>query len=59
MRGKRPHVSQSGSKNNNAKAIQTPYGIFGSVREASQQIQGFTYKMIWDRLQQHNDWRYI
>jgi hypothetical protein len=21
--------------------------------------QGFTYKMIWDRLQQHNDWRYI
>ena len=34
MRGKRPHVVQSGNKNNNAKSIQTPYGIFGSIREA-------------------------
>ncbi len=59
MRGKRPHVNQTGSKNNFAKTIETPFGIFGSIREASQQIQGYTYKMIWDRLQNHNDWRYI
>lgn len=59
MRGKRYHVVQSGSKNNNAKRIQTPYGTFGSIREASQQIEGHTYKMIWDRLQNNNEWRYI
>lgn len=59
MRGKRPHVIQSGSKNNNAKGIQTPYGTFGSIREASQQIEGHTYKMIWDRLQNDSSWRYI
>ena len=59
MRGKRPHVSQSGSKNNNAKIIQTPYGIFGSIREASQQIEGYTYKMIWNRLQNDKEWRYV
>ena len=59
MRGKRPHVVQSGNKNNNAKRIQTPYGTFGSIREASQQIEGYTYKMIWDRLQNDSLWRYI
>lgn len=59
MRGKRPHVVQSGSKNNNAKSIQTPHGIFGSIREAAQQIEGCTYKMIWDRLQNDKEWRYV
>ena len=59
MRGKRPHIIQSGSKNNNARGILTPYGIFGSIREASQQIEGHTYKMIWDRLQNDSSWRYI
>jgi hypothetical protein len=59
MRGKRPHVSQTGSKNNNAKKIETPFGIFGSIREASQQIEGHTYKMIWDKLQNDKEWRYI
>jgi hypothetical protein len=59
MRGKRPHVNQLGSKNNFAKKIETPFGVFGSIREASQQIEGYTYKMIWDRLQNDNDWRYI
>jgi hypothetical protein len=59
MRGKRPHVIQLGNKNNNAKGIQTPYGTFGSIREASQQIEGHTYKMIWDRLQNDSSWRYI
>ena len=59
MRGKRPHVNQTGSKNNFAKKIKTPFGIFGSIREASQQIEGYTYKMIWDRLQNNVEWRYI
>ncbi len=59
MRGKRPHVNQSGSKNNFAKKIKTPFGIFGSIREASQQIDGYTYKMIWDRLQNDKEWRYF
>lgn len=59
MRGKRPHVNQSGAKNNYAKKIETPFGIFGSIREASQQINGYTYKMIWDRLQNDKEWRYL
>ena len=59
MRGLRPHVNQTGSKNNNAKRIHTPYGIFGSISEATQQIEGHTYKMIWDRLQNDKEWRYI
>lgn len=59
MRGKRPHVNQSGSNNNFAKKIQTPFGIFGSIREASEKIQNFSYPMIWKRLQYDNDWRYI
>lgn len=59
MRGKRPHVNQTGSKNNFAKKIETPFGVFGSIREASQQIEGYTYSMVWNRLQNDNDWRYI
>jgi hypothetical protein len=59
MRGKRPHVNQTGSKNNNAKCIETPFGIFGSIREASKKIEGYTYKMIWDRLQKSDQWSYI
>ena len=59
MRGKRPHVNQTGNKNNNAKSIKTPFGVFGSIREASKQINGYTYKMIWDRLQNDKEWRYL
>jgi hypothetical protein len=59
MRGKRPHVNQSGSKNNNSKKIETPFGIFGSISEASRQIEGYTYMMIWCRLQNNKEWRYI
>ena len=59
MRGKRPHVNQAGSKNNNAKGIETPFGIFGSIREASNKIEGYTYKMIWDRLHNDTQWRYL
>jgi group I intron endonuclease len=60
MKGiKKPNVNQTGSKNNYAKKIETPFGIFGSVREASQQIEGYTYSMIWNRLQNGKGWRYI
>jgi hypothetical protein len=59
MRGERAHVNQTGSKNNNAKCIETPFGVFGSIREASNKIEGYTYKMIWDRLQNDTQWRYI
>jgi len=58
MSGKRPHVNQTGSKNNNAKGIETPFGVFGSIREASNKIEGYTYNMIWDRLQNDTEWRY-
>jgi hypothetical protein len=34
-------------------------GIFGSIREASRQIEGYTYKMIWDRLHNDTQWRYL
>lgn len=59
MRGKRPHVNQTSSKNNNAKKIETPYGIFESIREASQKIEGYTYRMIHYNLQKSDSWRYI
>lgn len=58
MRGKRPHVNQIGSNNNNAKKIITPFGDFDSIRDASNNIDGYTYKMIWDRLQSDTQWRY-
>ena len=58
MRGKRPHVNQSGSKNNNSKSIITPFGEFGSIREASINIEGYTYSMIWYKLQTNDEWRY-
>ena len=35
LMGKRPHVNQSGSNNNNAKSLKTPYGIFGSISECA------------------------
>jgi hypothetical protein len=59
MRGKRPHINQSGCDNNNAKKIHTPFGIFGSIKEASNEIQGYTYRMIWSRLQKSEEWKYI
>jgi hypothetical protein len=34
MMGKRPHVNQTGGKNNAAKRITTPYGNFESVQDA-------------------------
>lgn len=59
MRGLRPHVIQSGSNNNNSKKIKTPFGIFGSIIEASHKIEGYTYRMIWNRVQKNDGWNYI
>jgi group I intron endonuclease len=61
MKGvRKPNAVQKGSKNNNAKAIQTPYGTFGSIREASQQIPNYSYNMIWKKLQKINSkWFYL
>ena len=59
MSGKRPHVNQTGAKNNNAKGIETPFGIFGSISEASRQLKDYTYRMIWYKLHNDNEWRYL
>jgi hypothetical protein len=49
MRGKRPHVSQTGSNNNNAVSIETPYGNFGSIKEASVALN-MKYDAVWYNL---------
>ena len=59
MRGKRPHVNQTGTKNNNAKSITTPFGIFGSISEAASCLEGYTYRMIWYKLHNDIEWRYL
>jgi group I intron endonuclease len=60
MRGvKKPNANQKGSNNNFARRIQTPFGIFGSIMEASENIDNYSYKMIWDRLQKSSDWFYL
>lgn len=60
MRGKRPHVNQSGNKNNNARKIRTPYGIFESIRDAEEVLKskGYSYRTIWTRIQKDNEWGY-
>ena len=58
MRGKRPHVNQSGSKNNNAKKISTPFGIFESIKECSE-ITGIAYNNVYYKLRaKHKNWEY-
>ena len=56
---KKPNANQKGSNNNFAKQIQTPFGIFGSIKEASKNIPNYSYNMIWKRLQKSPDWIYI
>jgi hypothetical protein len=59
MRGKRPHVNQSGSRNNNAKTISTPFGVFGSIKECSEKT-GIAYDNVHYKLRtKHNGWEYI
>ena len=59
MRGKRPHVIQSGSFNNNAKKINTPFGVFGSIKECSDKT-GIAYDNVHYKLRaKHKDWGYL
>jgi hypothetical protein len=63
MRGKRPHIKQNAGKNNNAKAIETPYGTFDSLKTAWIELNEkgikLSYKQIYDRLNTKPNWKYI
>lgn len=63
MRGARPHIKQNAGKNNNAKAIETPYGAFDSLKTAYIELNkkgiNLSYKQIYDRLNTKPDWKYI
>ena len=37
-KGPRPHFNQTGNNNNYAKSILTPYGTFGSIKDAAKHI---------------------
>ena len=37
-KGPRPHFNQTGNNNNYAKSILTPYGTFGSIKDAAEHI---------------------
>lgn len=59
MKGSRAHVNQTGSKNNNAKSINTPYGTFNSMRDASEQLN-MKYDSIWWKLNHNKEnWSYV
>jgi len=55
---KRKDFNQKGGLNNNAKKISTPYGIFNSIKEASE-IINIHYQKVWKQLQNNEDWFYI
>jgi hypothetical protein len=66
MKGKRPHVNQSGSKNNNAVSVVTPYGNFDTVSESAKFIakkENITFKRALGRvsywLNTRDDWKRI
>jgi group I intron endonuclease len=59
MKGvKKLNANQKGSKNNYAKKIKTPYGIFGSIKESSEKTN-LSYQKIWKLLQKSDQWKYI
>ncbi len=56
LRGKRPNFKQNGKNNNNAKKIQTPYGKFDSIKDASD-ILNISYDNLWYKLKaNHLGW---
>lgn len=65
LKGKRPQFNQTGGKNNNAKPISTPYGIFDSMKTTHRELNKMgieiTYRQISYKLSRnnHNDWNYI
>lgn len=59
MRGKRPNFIQKGENNNNAKKIKTPYGIFNSIVDASEDL-GIKYNNLYYKMRsQQEGWEYI
>ena len=54
LMGPRPHVNQCAGNNNNAKKIQTPYGIFDSIKECA-----LFLKQTTNTKENHNKIRYI
>lgn len=58
MRGKRPDVQQAGGKNNNAKPIITPFGIFPSIRTASEALNIRYSRVYYDVSTQRNGYNY-
>ena len=51
--------NQTAGKNNNSKKIETPFGVFNSIKESSNKIEGYSYRMIWYKLNNDNEWRYL
>lgn len=60
FKGPRPNFNQTGHKNNNAKTITTSFGIFGSLRDCSNELN-MKYDAVMWRLNSSNypEWRRI
>lgn len=60
LKGPRPHVNQAGSNNNNAVAISTPHGIFGSISEAAKAL-GMNASTVHYRVnsKRQSTWEYV
>lgn len=59
FRGKRPHINQKAGMNNNAKKICTPFGVFTSLKEASENLQ-MKYDAVHYKLKnKHIGWEYL
>lgn len=60
MRGPRPHVNQAGANNNNARSVKTPYGVFGSIMDASKAL-GIKHNTVHYRVNsiKQKEWEYI
>jgi len=59
MKGKKhPNLKQSGSKNPYAKKIKTPFGIFSSIKEASEETK-IAYHKICKLLKTNPNWSYL
>lgn len=60
MRGKRPHVNQTGGMNNAAKKISTPHGTFDTTQEAAKYLskdRGFVRYRLYS--EKYSDWNFI
>ena len=59
FKGPRPNANQTKSNNNNAKPIKTPFGVFGSIAEASEKLN-IAYDNLYYKLRaNHKDWEYL